>query len=436
MAMETRPFGRDWGLSVRMALCLLLLALLYLPFLLWIVGFAYFIWGGSGVILSVFVALALLAATPYLSELLALKTARVGHDHPAIAARVLPITERLCALADLPLPRLAVMPTDIPNAFSAGRTPSRGVVVVTEGLLQDLDDAELEAVIAHELSHVANHDAFVMTIAGAPAMLGRKLLWGLARLPLTTEGLKKILAVFALLYFLPLMVMGWVVYAFATLLVMSITRYREFVADRGASILSGAPEQLMSALQKIADAMPLIPDRDLRAASGMNALFVLPARREGDSLEIDPLRIFPTHPPLERRLERLAALARDLGRSRGVETAAGPATVDLPERPRPANPQALAAFFLAVVVWAVTAAVVVSGADLVEGMLWLSLLCAAGLAAGIFLGFQGVGRASAGAEGMGYAVAGLALLLGPFVLAFAATLVFMVLAAFGVGPIR
>ena len=435
MAMERRPFGRDWGLSLRMTLCLVLLAALYLPFLLWISGFAYFFWGASGVAVAAVGAVGLLALAPYLSELLALNTARVQWDHAAIDARLRPMVERLCALADLPVPRLAVMPTDIPNAFSAGRSPKRGVVVVTEGLLRDLDDEELAAVLAHELSHIANRDAFVMTIAGAPAMLGRKVLWGFARLPFTAEGPKKILAAIAVLYFLPLLFTGWIVYAFATLLVMSITRYREFVADRGAAMLTGAPEELMSALQKIAAAMPLIPTRDLREVTRMNALFVLPARTEGDGFEVDPLRMFPTHPPLERRLERLGAFARDLGRSRGVESGEAPVEVDLPARPGRDNPQAVAAFFLAVAVWGATAALLVSSPEAMEAMVWVSVFCAVALAAGVFLGFQGIGRASAGANGMGYAVAGLTLLLGPWVLAFLALIVFMVLAAFGAGPV-
>jgi heat shock protein HtpX len=436
MPMERRPFGRDWGLSLRMTLCLVLLAGLYLPFLLWFLGFAYFFGGTAGVVVGALAALGLLALAPYLSELLALNTARVQWDHEAIDARLRPMAERLCALADLPVPRLAVMPTDIPNAFSAGRSPNRGVVVVTEGLLGDLDDAELEAVVAHELAHIANRDAFVMTIAAAPSMVGRKLLWGFALLPFTAEGPKKIFAAIAVLYLLPLLFLGWVVYAFAALLVMSITRYREFVADRGSAILTGAPEQLSSALQKIAGAMPLIPQRDLREVTGMNALFVLPARAEGDSFEVDPLRIFPTHPPLDRRLERLAAFARDLGRSRGVEPAGAPVEVDLPARPRRENPQALAAFFLAVAVWGATAALLVAGSEAaMEGMVWVSVFCVLALAAGVFFGFQGVGRASAGADGMGYAVTGLALLLGPWVLALFAMIVFMVLAVFGAGPV-
>jgi hypothetical protein len=215
---------------------------------------------------------------------------------------------------------------------------------------------------------------------------------------------------------------------------MSISRYREFVADRGAAIVTGAPEQLMSALQKIADVFPLIPAQDLRAATHMNAFFVVPAETESGSFEIDPLRIFPTHPPLARRLERLADFARDLGRARPLPSEPGPTALDLPA-PRRDNPHALAAFFLAVVVWGSFAGFLVAGPEAMEGMLWVSLLGALALAAGVFLGFQAVGRASAGAGGMGYAVAGLVLLLGPWAVAFLALFLFMTLAALGIGPV-
>jgi heat shock protein HtpX len=434
--LERRPFSRDWGLTVRMTVCLVLLAILYLPFFLWIVGFAYFIWGSSGAVLAALGALGLLAVAPYLSELLALSLARAHSADEATMARLHPLLERLCGLADLPLPRVGVMESDVPNAFSAGRSPKSGVIVVTRGLLDRLDDEELEAVLAHELSHVANRDAFVMTIAAAPAMIGRKLIWGLATLPFTAEKIgTKVASAFALLYLLPVLFVAWIVYAFATLLVMSISRYREYVADRGAAILTGAPEQLMSALQKIADAFPLIPERDLREATRMNAFFVLPADPSRDSLEIDPLRIFPTHPPLGSRLARLGAFARDLGRSRGVDVAPMPVAVDLPARPRPDNPHALASFFLAVLVWGMFGGVLLAGGDAIETAVWIPILGSLALAGGVFLGFQGVGRASAGAHGMGYAVIGLVLLLGPWALAFLALIVFTLLAALGVGPI-
>ena len=435
--MERRPLGRDLGLSLRMAVCLGLLVVLYAPVFAWIIGMAYVIRGGAGAVLVALMGAALLTVAPYLSELLALSLARAHVADAAAERRLRPLLERLCALADLPPPRLAVMPTDVPNAFSAGRSPRRGVVVVTRGLLDRLDDEELEAVLAHELTHVANRDAFVMTIAAAPAMVGRKLLWGFVSLPFTAQSIRtKLMAAIALLYLVPVVLTAWIAYAFATLLIMSITRYREYVADRGAAMLTGSPETLMSALQKMADAFPRIPERDLRDVVRMNAFFVLPAEASADSLEVDPVKLFPTHPPLEKRLERLAALARELGRARGMPEMPAPVAVDNRARPRRGNPHALASFFVAVVLWGMLAGLVLAEPDVTSGgLLWLPLLASLALFAGVFLALQGVGRASAGASGMAYAVMGLVLLVGPWVLAAVIAVVFGVLALAGIGPI-
>jgi heat shock protein HtpX len=433
--MERRPYERDLGLSLRMAVALVLLACLYLPFLLWFVGWAYFLSGAAAALLVGVIALALLAAAPYLSERLTLSLAHAEPGTASARRRLEPMLERLCGLADLPPPRVAVMPTPVPNAFSAGRSPRNAVVVVTQGLLDRLDDEEIEAVLAHELSHIATRDAFVMTVAAAPALLGRKLVWGFVTLPATTSSTAgKVVFVFLLLYLLPIVVLGWIVYAFATLLVMSISRYRELVADCGAAVLTGAPEQLMSALQKIAGKTPLIPNEDLRRASTMNAFFVLPAEPNPGRFELDPVRIFPTHPPLAKRLERLQKLGRSVGRARGLPPRPDPIR-PTEAREAPRNPQALAAFFIGVAVWGMLAGFVVTEADATSDTLTpLGLLGTLALLAGIVLGLQGVGRASGGAGGMGYAVAGLVLLVGPWVLGFLALAVMMILAAFGAGP--
>lgn len=433
--MERRPFGRDWGLSIRMAIALVLLALLYFPFFLWLVAMAYFFWGGVVAVVVAVGALGLVAAAPYLSELLALSLARAQPNDEAASRRVQPMLERLCGLADLPVPRLAFMATRVPNAFSAGRSARNGIIVVTKGLLDRLDDGEVEAVLAHELSHIANQDAFVMTIAAAPALVGRKVLWGFVSLPWTAASVpSKIGSALLVLYLLPIVFVGWMVYAFATLLVMSISRYREYVADRGAAILTGAPEELMSALQKIADEVPLIPTQDRRAAAAMNAFFVLPAGTGFDGFEVDPLRIFPTHPPLVRRLEHLDALARELGRARGMPPVPWVAVVRPPRRLD--NPQALGAFLLASILWGSLGGILLSGPDAFSAMsIWIPLLGSLAIMLGIVLGLQGVGRASAGASGMGYAVTGLVLLLGPWALAIFAIVVFALLAVLGVGPI-
>jgi heat shock protein HtpX len=434
--MERRPFGRDWGLSLRMAIALVLLGALYLPFFLWLVAMGYFIWGGMVAVLVALGALGLLACAPYLSERLALSLARADFDASPATIRLQPMLERLCGLADVPVPRLAVMPTDVPNAFSAGRNAKNAIVVVTRGLVDRLDEEEIEAVLAHELAHITNRDAIVMTISAAPALLGRKLLWGFVSLPATSPSIAgKIGFTLLLLYLLPVVLTAWMVYAFATLLVTSISRYREFVADRGAALLTGAPEQLMSALQKMADQVPLIPNEDLRRASAMNAFFVLPARGASGGFEVDPMRMFPTHPPLARRLKALGELARELGRAHGMPSTPDPVPVESPTA-RPDNPQALGAFFLAVFAWGILGGAFLTEPDVTSGALvWIPLLASLASLGGTVLGLQGVGRASAGARGMGYAVTGLVLLLGPWALALMAMVVFGILALFGAGPI-
>jgi heat shock protein HtpX len=435
--VERRPLGRDRGLSVRMAACLALLVVLYVPILGWIVGAAWLFTGSLPLAgLAAAAAVALVAFSPYLSELLAVSLVRASAPDPASERRLRPLVERLAAILDLPPPRLAVMPTDVPNAFSAGRSPTNAVVVVTRGLLERLDDDELAAVLAHELVHVANRDVVVMTVASAPTMIGRKVVFGFVRLPFAARGIgAKVGAVLALLYVLPLAFLAWLVYALATLLVMTVSRYREYVADRGASLVTGQPEALMSALRKIAGGVAEIPARDLRATMPVKALFVLPAEAASAGFELDPLRIFPTHPPLERRLDRLAGLARELGQpSRGPpEPSAAP--LDAPRRSQPANVHARGAFVLAFAFWGTVAATILAGPDAaVGGALLVPLLGLAALVLGVVLALQGVGRASAGAPGMGFAVASLALLLGPWVLAFAAMVAVAVLAALGVGP--
>jgi heat shock protein HtpX len=431
--MERAPFGRDLGLSFRLAACLALLACLYLPFIAWFVGMTYLI-SRSGFATALVLAgsLLLLGFVPSLSKRLALS----GTEDldPTAESRVRPLIERLCGMADLPVPRLALLPNSIPNAFSAGGAPRKAVIVVTRGLLEALDDEELGAVLAHELAHVANRDAAVMTVAAAPAMLARKVVWGLATLPFTVANIPgKVLAGFLVLYLLPLLLVGWISYALATLLVMSISRYREYVADRDAALVTGTPEQLMSALQRISGEVALIPAADLRAVSRLNALFVVPARR-ADGFEVDPLHMFPTHPPLERRLARLSALAETVGSIPGSESPA-PVAVGNPHAPRADNPRALVALFLACIFWGVLVAANAAARDLeAESMLWIGVVGSASALGGIVLGFQGVGRASAGASGMGYAVAALALLLGPWVLGTAALVVVAGLGALGIGP--
>jgi heat shock protein HtpX len=225
-------------------------------------------------------------------ERLALRTAGatvLDDEEPELQALV----RRLAAAADVPAPRTALIRSWSPNAFVVGLTPKRTVIAFTTELRRRLDEEELAAVVAHELAHIANRDGTVMTFVSGPAMLGSAL-WN------AEDWRGKIL----FLYYVPVYVVGLV-------LMWTISRYREYVADRGACLLTGAPEQLMSALQKIAGKEPR---GDLRGGAAVSALCIVPAQRRGHRLGfLTRLEIFMDHPPLDKRLRRLTELAGELG---------------------------------------------------------------------------------------------------------------------------
>jgi heat shock protein HtpX len=392
-----------------MATALVLLAVLYLPIpgpiVLFVRG-----WSGSWLLAIGAVAglVAFLVFLPTLSERLALAAADAVYVGREDEPQLYDLVARLAGMADLPVPRLAVAPTDVPNAFSAGRSPTDAVVVVTRGLLSRVQGGELEAVLAHELAHVANRDAFVMTLVSGPTMLGHKLFTWVISAPRRAKGAARVLVFFALLYcFFPLLML-WILYAVAAALVLTISRYREYVADRGAVLLTGAPEQLMSALQRLAAELPLIPEADLRAVAGANALFILPTEGQPGGFELDPQRLFGSHPPLARRLARLSETSREIGRSIRAEKL--PALQE-PQESATRNPRALAAFFCAALYWCFVAAFWL-GADPFQA----AIPVAAVWIAGVVLGIQAAGRASRGAPGMGFAVAALTGLVAPWVL--------------------
>jgi heat shock protein HtpX len=423
--MERRA-GRDFGLSMRMAAALLCLAVLYLPLPVAIVMFVLGWTGswhlaiGSIAALSVF-----LLYLPSLSERVALASARAREVSAEEEPRLHVLVARLAAMADLPTPRIAVAPTELPNAFTVGRAPRDAVVVATRGLLSRVDDEELEAVLAHELAHVEGRDAFVMTLVSAPAVLGARFVSWAESLPGRVGVGGKVLLVLVLLYCLLPLFLVWVLYAIAVAIVRTISRYREFVADRGAVLLTGAPEELMSALQRIAGDLPLIPKDDLRQVAGARALFIVPAEREG-GFSIDPGQLFASHPPLEQRFERLSDRSRELGRPAGSQVT----RVARDARPPlSGNPRALLAFFCAAVYWCFIASFWLGGDPFRA-----ALPVAAAWIAGVVLGLQGAGRASAGASGMGFAVGALALLVGPWVLGIVGFFVIFLLGAAGVGP--
>jgi heat shock protein HtpX len=244
----------------------------------------------------------------FTSDKLALKASGAKvvtrEDAPALHDMV----ERLCAMADLPKPKVAIMETPVPNAFATGRSPKHAAVCVTTGLWNRLEPEEVEAVLAHELSHIANRDVLIMTVASFFAMLA-----GL----LTRFGLYS--GMFGGYgnrdnnngppVWLIVLVVSIVVYFISYILIRTLSRYREFAADRGSAIITGAPEHLMSALQKISSQMTLIPNQDLREVQAMNAFFIVPAKVKSAAAEF-----FMDHPPLEKRLAALAEIARQMGR--------------------------------------------------------------------------------------------------------------------------
>jgi len=237
----------------------------------------------------------------YFSDKLALKSIGGREVTPEQAPELHGMIDRLCALADMPKPRVAIAVTDMPNAFATGRSPRHAVVCVTTGIMQRLDADELEGVLSHELAHVANRDVSVMTVASSLGLLAGYL---------TRFGM----------YFgggrgrngngpgfLVVLLVSMVVYAISFLLTRSLSRYRELSADRCGAYLTGKPSKLSSALVKISGDMARIPNRDLREAEGLNAFFFAPAiNRESIGA------LMSTHPSLEKRLDQLAQVSADL----------------------------------------------------------------------------------------------------------------------------
>ncbi|HYM63050.1 MAG TPA: zinc metalloprotease HtpX [Gaiellaceae bacterium] len=300
--MERKAFGRDAGLSTRMFLTMFLLGALYVVFfvvLLQIFNLGYF------AIIAIIGGLAFLQY--FTSDKIALKASGAKVVSREEAPDLHDMVERLCAMSDLPKPRVAVIPTDVPNAFATGRSPKHSVVAVTRGLWDRLEPREVEGVLAHELSHIGNRDVAIMTIASffsmVAAMLARFGLYA-GMFSGGNRDNNNAAPVWLIMFAVSLLT-----YVISYVLILMISRYREYAADRGAAVITGAPEQLMSALQKIASQMTRIPQRDLREVAGMNAFFIVPTKVKSTFGEL-----FMTHPPLEKRLARLGAIAQEMGR--------------------------------------------------------------------------------------------------------------------------
>jgi heat shock protein HtpX len=303
-SMKRKSYGRDAGLSLRMFFTSFLLGLLYVVFAVVLISYLNF---GLVPVLLIVVGLAFFQY--YTSDKLALRAAGARVVERDEAPELHDLVERLCAMADLPKPRVAIVDTDVPNAFATGRSPKHAAVAVTTGLMRRLDTEEIESVLAHELSHVANRDVLVMTVASFFAMLAALL---------TRFGL------YAGMFggfggnrnnnnntpvWLIVLAVSILTYVISFILIRSISRYREYAADRGSALITGAPENLMSALQKISSQITMIPDRDLREVAGMNAFFIIPT-----SIKQRTAELFMDHPPLEKRLAALEKIAREMGR--------------------------------------------------------------------------------------------------------------------------
>jgi heat shock protein HtpX len=302
--MKRKAYGRDAGLTLRMLLTTSLLGLLYVLF-----AVALFFVLDAGIVVMVVIVGALAFVQYFTSDKLALKAAGAKVVEPDQAPELHEMIERLCAMADLRKPRVAVIESDVPNAFATGRNQKHAAVAVTTGLWNRLEPKEVEGVLAHELSHIANRDVLVMTVASFFAMIAAVL---------TRVGLYS--GMFGgmggnrdnnnqIPIWLVVLVVSVVTYFLSQILILAISRYREFAADRGSALITGAPENLMSALQKIASGITQIPQQDLRQVEGMNAFFIIPTnwRKRGGEL-------FMTHPPLEKRLAALAEISREMGR--------------------------------------------------------------------------------------------------------------------------
>ncbi|NIK57233.1 zinc metalloprotease HtpX [Kribbella shirazensis] len=294
--MKTR-FAPDRGLSRRMLVTSFLLGLLYVGFVALLIALT------KSAVLAVVIAGGMLFVQYWFSDRIALFAMGGRIVTPEEAPQLHGAIDRLCALADMPKPRVAIADVDLPNAFATGRNPKNAVVCVTTGVMRRLDPDELEGVLSHELSHVAHRDVAVMTIA---SFLG--VLAGLITRFGLYGGLGRNRDQNAALVVLTIVAVSIAVYAISFVLTRALSRYRELAADRAGAMLTGRPSTLASALTKISGDIARIPSRDLRQAQAFNAFFFAPAI-SGKSVS----SLFSTHPSLETRLDRLGTLSRELG---------------------------------------------------------------------------------------------------------------------------
>ena len=317
MVARTR-YAPDRGLTVRMGLTMFLLGLVFVAFVAAIIGISVVLKASDGAIVFFAVVLGggIAIGSLFYSDKIALSTAGARLVTPQQAPELHGIVDRVCALADMPKPRVAISPTDLPNAFATGRNTKNSVLCVTDGLQRRLTNEELEGVIAHELSHVAHKDVMVMTIASFLAIIAGllirfsfygELFGGGGRRGGNNNGNQGALPILLII-----MGVSIVVYAISFLLIRLLSRYRELAADRSGALLTGQPSALASALQKVSGSIARIPTKDLREAAPLNAFFFAPAL-SAQQAQSKLGELFSTHPSLEKRLAQLAKISQQLG---------------------------------------------------------------------------------------------------------------------------
>ena len=274
-----------------------MLVTMFLLGLVYVVLVAVALTADAGV--AIFIIAALFALQVFASDKLALRAVGAREVSPQEAPELHAMIERLCIQADLPKPKVAVMHSTMPNAFAMGRSQKSATVCATTGIMELLSPAELEGVLAHELTHIINRDVLIMTIASFFASLASIIL----QFSFFFGGDDDDGAPAALVIFL----VSLLVYVISFFLMLALSRYREFAADRGAAIITGRPSALSAALLRISDQMQKVPQQDLRQVEGQNAFFIIPASVKGSFKTL-----FATHPPLEARIARLQQLENQL----------------------------------------------------------------------------------------------------------------------------
>ncbi|MFJ9700317.1 zinc metalloprotease HtpX [Streptomyces fradiae] len=305
-------FEPDRQLTTRMVVTMFLLGLVYVGFVAALIALL------DSLVLVIVIAAAALGAQYWYSDRIALYAMRgrivTAEEQPLLHG----VVDRLCATADMPKPRVAVSDMDLPNAFATGRDADHAVVCVTTGLMRRLETEELEAVLAHELSHVAHRDVAVITVASFLGVIaGLVVRFAFYSQLFGGRGQRDQNAAAVLL---AVMAVSALVYAVSFLLIRALSRYRELAADRAAALLTAKPSALASALTKVSGDIARIPTQDLRTAQAFNAFFFTPALGPGTVVA----RMFSTHPSLERRLEALARLSAELGEGGGPGGPDGP----------------------------------------------------------------------------------------------------------------